>query len=72
MKAKLNLSVEKSIVEEARAHGINISSVAEDAIAKANKRARNEAWVAENRDALDAYARQIEEEGPALKKYRRF
>lgn len=72
MRAKLNLTVEKEIADEARDLGINMSRVAEEAIAKAAKLERNRRWVEENREALEQYARRIEEEGPALAKYRRF
>jgi antitoxin CcdA len=72
MRAKLNLTVEKAIADEARELGINMSRVAEEAIAKAAKLERNRRWVEENRDALAADARRVEEEGCALEKYRLF
>jgi antitoxin CcdA len=72
MRAKLNLTVEKAVADEARALGVNMSRVAEDAIAAANKIERNRRWVEENRDALDAYAARIEAEGPALARWRLF
>jgi antitoxin CcdA len=72
MRAKLSLTIESGVVAEARALGVNMSRVAEQAIADANKAARNRAWVAANRAKLDAYARQIAEEGCALTRFRRF
>lgn len=72
MKVKVNLSIDEATVAEARAHGLNMSKLAEGALAKASKAARNAAWVKENQAALHAYARQIEEEGCALAEYRRF
>lgn len=72
MRAKLNLTVEKAIADEARDLGINMSRVAEEAIAKAAKAERNRRWVEENREALDADAERVKREGPALAKYRRF
>lgn len=72
MRAKLNLTIERSVAEEARALGVNMSRVAESAIAEVNRVACNRAWVEANRDALEAYSRQIEQEGPALRAWRRF
>ena len=72
MRAKLNLTVEKAIADEARELGINMSRVAEEAIAKAAKLERNRRWVEENRDALAQYAEEVEREGLPLEKYRLF
>jgi len=72
MRSKLSIVIDPRTAEEARALGVNMSRVAEAAIAAANKAERNRRWVAENRAALDAYARQIEEEGCALAPYRQF
>lgn len=72
MRAKLNLTVEKAIADEARDLGINMSRVAEEAIAKAAKLERNRLWVEENREALDQYAEEVEREGLPLEKYRLF
>lgn len=72
MRAKLNLTVEKAIADEARALGINMSRVAEEAIAKAAKLERNRRWVEENREVLSQYAEEVEREGLPLEKYRLF
>lgn len=72
MRAKLNLTVEKEIADEARALGINMSRVAEEAIAKAAKLERNRLWVEENREALDKYAEEVEREGLPLENHRLF
>ncbi len=72
MRAKLNLTVEKAIADEARDLGINMSRVAEEAIAKAAKLERNRRWVEENREVLSQYAEEVEREGLPLEKYRLF
>lgn len=72
MRAKLNLTVEKEIADEARVLGINMSRVAEEAIAKAAKLERNRRWAEENREALDRYSEEVEREGLPLEKYRLF
>ncbi len=72
MRAKVNLSIEAAVVREARNLGVNMSRVAEAAIAEAARLERNRRWREENREALEAYAREIEREGPALARYRGF
>ena len=57
---------------EARALGLNMSRVAEEAIADASRVERNRRWIAENRAALDAYAAEIAREGLPLAAHRRF
>ncbi|HEU0222782.1 MAG TPA: type II toxin-antitoxin system CcdA family antitoxin [Paracoccaceae bacterium] len=58
------------MAEEARDLGINMSAVAEKAIARAAKAERNRRWVETNRAALDAYAAEVEREGLPLAKHR--
>jgi antitoxin CcdA len=72
MRAKLNLTIDRDTAEEARTLGVNMSRVSEAAIAAANKAERNRRWVEANRAALEAYAAQIEAEGPALARFRQF
>ena len=72
MRAKVNLSIEDAVVREARALGVNMSRVAEAAIADAARMERNRRWREENREALERYARAIERDGLALARYRTF
>jgi len=72
VKAKLNLTIDPDVAAEARDLGINMSEVAEKAIAGASKAERNRRWVEENRAALDAYAAEVERDGMPLAKYRTF
>jgi len=72
MRARVNLSIDETVVEQAKSVGINMSRVAEDAIAAAAKLERNRRWAEENRAALETYAREIEEHGLALEKHRLF
>lgn len=72
MRTKLNLSIDPTVTEEARRLGLNMSRLAETAIAQAAKAERNRLWVAENRAALDAYAREVAAEGLPLARYRLF
>ncbi len=72
MRTKVNLSIDESVTREARELGVNMSRVAEAAIAEAARLERNRRWREENRDALEAYAREVEREGLALARFRTF
>lgn len=71
-RVKVNLTVDADIAEEARALGLNMSRLAETAIAEAAKAERNRLWREENRAALDAYAEEVAREGLPLASYRTF
>ena len=72
MRVKVNLSIEATVIREARDLGVNMSRVAEMAIVEAARLERNRRWKEENREALEAYAREIEREGLPLARYRSF
>ena len=72
MRSKINLSIDTEVSREAKALGLNMSKVAEAAIAEAARLARNERWVAENQDRLDRYAAEVEAEGLPLSAHRTF
>lgn len=72
MKAKVNLTIDADLTREARALSLNLSSLAEEAIAEAVRAERNRRWAEENRAALDAYAREVEAQGLALAHLRTF
>lgn len=72
MRVKVNLSIDGAVTREARALGVNMSRVAEAAIAEAARLERNRRWREENRAALDAYAEEVAREGLPLARYRTF
>jgi antitoxin CcdA len=72
MRNKVNLSIEEAVAREARSLGINMSRVAETAIAEAARIERNRRWREENRAALDAYAREVARDGLPLARFRSF
>jgi len=72
MRTRLNVTIDAATLDEARSLGLNLSRLAEAAIAEASRAERNRRWVAENRAALDAYAARIEADGPALASHRLF
>lgn len=72
MRTKITLSVDPSVVAEAKALGINLSSVAEKAILQAIKAHKNRQWQEEHGAALQAYAREADRVGLPLDAYRLF
>jgi antitoxin CcdA len=72
VRAKVNLSIDEAVTREARALGVNMSRVAEAAIAEAARLERNRRWREENREALAAYAREVERDGLPLARFRSF
>lgn len=72
MRTKVNLTLEERVTAEARRLGINMSRIAEAAIAEAVHQERNRQWREANRERLEAYAREVEREGLALARFRSF
>ena len=67
-RVKVNLTLEADLVEAARGLGLNMSRIAETAIAETVKAERNRLWREENREAMQSYAeemaRDLSEAGP--------
>lgn len=59
----VNLSLDEAVVAEAREYGINLSRTSEEALAKAVKKERERRWQEENREAIEANNRWLEENG---------
>lgn len=68
----VNLTLDTDVVEAARENGLNLSQVCEAALRQAAKKAAEERWKEENREAMEANNRWIEEHGLPLEKYRLF
>ncbi|WP_150524348.1 type II toxin-antitoxin system CcdA family antitoxin [Roseibium sediminis] len=69
---KVNLTIDSEVAEAARSLGLNMSRLAETAIAEATKAERNRLWREENKSKISSYAEEVEREGLALAKYRSF
>jgi antitoxin CcdA len=67
-----NLSLDRSLLEEARALGINVSRSAEAGIADAVKQRKREQWLRENSDALASSNAYVESHGLPLARHRQF
>ena len=68
----VNLSLDEAVVAEAREYGISLSRTSEEALAIAVKKERERRWKDENRAAIEANNRWIEQNGLPLEKYRLF
>jgi|TARA_R110000850_G_scaffold83436_4_gene179156 antitoxin CcdA len=58
-RVKVNLTLEADLVEAARGLGLNMSRIAETAIAETVKAERNRLWREENRVAMQSYAEEM-------------
>lgn len=67
-----NLSVNADLLAQARELGINLSGLFEQSLAQAVRDARREAWLTENRPALDDYNQRVAERGSFGDRTRRF
>jgi len=62
-KKPVNLSLNGALVKLSKALGLNLSSLAEEAIAKAVRTLLAEVWLSENADAIQAYNKRVESQG---------
>jgi antitoxin CcdA len=67
-----NVSLDASLVEEAKALGVNISLASTWGLEQAVKKARAERWLDQNRDALESSNAWVEANGLPLGKHRLF
>lgn len=58
-KKAVNLSLDGDLLRQARALGLNLSSVAEEALAHAVSARLAERWLEDNRDAIGAYNQRV-------------
>ncbi len=62
-KKAANLTVRSDLLEEARAHKINLSQTLETALAAELKKRKEAEWLEQNKEAIAAYNREIAEHG---------
>lgn len=71
-KRATNLSLDQELLKDAKALGVNISQAAEKGVSEAVRKAKAEAWLAENRDAIEEWNEWVAKNGLPLEKYRMF
>lgn len=67
-KKATNLSLDRELLKDAKALGVNISQAAEEGVRDAARKA----WLEENRASLEAWGEWVEKNGLPLEKYRMF
>ena len=67
-----NLSIDSTLLAQAKKLGINISRAAEMGVDQAVRSAQKKQWLAENQDALNSSNNFVETQGVPLSKYRQF
>ncbi len=67
-----NLSINSSLLEQARYYKINLSKLLEKTLIDTLQQKKREEWLKQNRSALDAYNERIEQRGVFSDGLRRF
>lgn len=62
----VNLTIREDILKDAKELNLNASKAAEYGIAQAIKEAREQVWLNENKSALSAHNKRVEESGTLL------
>ena len=60
-KKSANLSINSDLLNKAKELDINLSATLEYALAESVREKQRALWIAENKDAMEAYSRHVEE-----------
>jgi antitoxin CcdA len=63
LRSRVNLTVRKDYLDEARKAGVNLSRVLEESLAARLKAERERRWLAQNAEAIEAQRAQVEAQG---------
>ena len=72
MKARANVSIDKTLLEAARNHGVVLSTLFEEALRKHLSDENERTWKKENQKKIEAYNAHIDEHGVFSDGIRRF
>ena len=67
-----NVTLPESLLQEARALGVNLSQACERGLVEAVAAGRRARWLAENQDAIEAWNTHVDTHGLPLAAYRQF
>ena len=67
-----SLSLDAELIARAKDAGVNLSRAAEAGIEEHVRRAEAERWADENKTAIEAYNRRVEQDGLPLDAYRKW
>ena len=62
-KRPANVTIKNELLDKARRHGINLSQALEARLVELIREKEREAWLRENREAIEAHNQRIEREG---------
>lgn len=71
-KRATNISLRSDLIEEAKRLDINISQACEEGLEQKVAKTRAEAWLEENREAIESSNAYVEKQGLPLARYRMF
>lgn len=71
-KHRTTLSLDADLVRQARAQGLNLSAIAEDALVAAVRREAQRRWHVDNESAIDSYNQRVSQHGAFSDPLRRF
>jgi len=71
-KRTVQLRLDANLLAEARERKINLSQLLEKALAAEIKKLRESEWLEQNREAIEAYNREVSERGLFSDEYRTF
>lgn len=62
-KRAVNLRINKKLIDQAKSMHINLSQTLETSLVEILREKQKEAWLKDNRDAVDAYNEHVEKQG---------
>jgi antitoxin CcdA len=71
-KKAVNLTIDSDLLDQARKLGVNLSRELEARLEQLTKAERSAQWQQENREAIEAYNRRVEQRGLFSDRHRRF
>ncbi len=71
-KKPTNVSLNQDLVRVAKAHGLNVSRIAETALAEAVREKARQAWIEDNAEAVERYNDRVRSRGAFSDALRRF
>lgn len=72
MRRSTSLTLDRSLLEEARKLGVNVSRAAEEGVSRAVRAAQTRRWQEENANAIEDYNTFIDAKGVPLSEFRKF
>ena len=62
-KKAVNLRISKELIDQAKAMQVNLSQVLETSLVEVLRERQQKAWLADNKEAIEAYNQRVESQG---------